>query len=68
MQRENLLNQELTKLLIRDEASKVYEYLHEFRDSTQNNTGIILTGVEYLKSNMETLVDKSVKGMPEIYK
>lgn len=61
----------VNKLLIIDEASKMspkmFEYLHAFRDDTDNNTGIILAGVEYFKSNMESWVAKSIIGMPEVF-
>lgn len=61
----------VNKLLIIDEASKMsaqmFEHLHEFRDRTMENTGIILAGVDYFKTNMEKWVSKSVIGMPEVY-
>lgn len=59
------------KLLIIDEAgqmsTKMFRHLHEFRNRTMSNTGIILAGVDYLKSNMEAWVKKPVIGMPEVY-
>jgi len=57
------------KLLIIDEAGKLkprmFEYLHEFRDKTRENTGIILAGVDYFKSNIIKWRNSGVIGIPE---
>lgn len=56
-------------LLIIDEAGKLDQtmlmYLHDLRDATQRNSGIILAGVEYFRTNLEKAVEKQKQGMPE---
>ena len=58
-------------LLIIDEANKfspsMLEYLHEFRDLTRNNTGIILSGTMEFKTNIEKWKDSGKSGIPEFY-
>jgi type II secretory pathway predicted ATPase ExeA len=59
------------KLLIIDEAGKfnmgMLEYLHEFRDLTQQTTGIILGGPDYFKSRVKDWKDANKPGIPEVY-
>ena len=65
------LNTQENPLLIIDEAGKLsqthFMYLHDLRNATDNTTGIILSGVEYFKLNLEKAVDKQKEGMPEFY-
>lgn len=62
-------NNNENKLLIIDEAgklkTKMYEYLHEFRDKTKDTTGIILAGVDYFQKNLETWKNSGKVGIPE---
>jgi len=64
-------NSNENKLLIIDEAGRLtpgmIEYLHEFRDATKDNTGIILLGVGYFKSNMINWRNSQKIGIPEFY-
>jgi Cdc6-like AAA superfamily ATPase len=57
-------------LLILDEAgkfnAKMLELIHELRDDTKTNTGIIMAGPNYFKSNLEKWVQKQKIGMPEV--
>lgn len=59
------------KLLIIDEAGKfnmgMLEYLHEFRDLTQQTTGIILGGPDYFRNRVKDWKDSNKPGIPEIY-
>ena len=59
------------KLLIIDEAGKfsmgMLEFLHEFRDLTQQTTGIILGGPEYFKSRVKDWKNSNKPGIPEVY-
>lgn len=59
-------------LLIIDEAGKFSAnqllYLHEIRDNTKNNTGIILCGPPYFKKNMENWKLAEKQGIPELYR
>lgn len=58
-------------LLIIDEAGKLSHTLmldlHDLRNATQDNLGIILAGCEYFKDNMETAVKRDKQGVPEFY-
>jgi len=58
-------------LLIIDEAGKLSHTLildlHDLRNSTKNNLGIILSGCEYFKDNLETAVKRNKQGMPEFH-
>lgn len=60
------------KLLIIDEAGKFkpkfLEYLHELRDNTELNTGVILAGPDYFYNNMLGWKNKNVIGVPELYR
>lgn len=57
-------------LLIIDEAGKftapMLEYLHEFRDLTKGNTGIILAGVGF-REKIENWNENGKTGIPEFY-
>lgn len=59
-------------LLIIDEAGKFNAnqllYLHELRDNTKNNTGIILSGPPYFKKNMDDWKLSGREGVPELYR
>jgi len=65
------LNRKQSPLLIIDEAGKLsitqLLYMHDLRDSTQKNAGIVLSGVDYFKANLLKAVEKSKEGMPELY-
>lgn len=65
------LNRKQSPLLIIDEAGKLsikqLLYMHDLRDSTQKNAGIVLAGVDYFKTNLLKAVEKSKEGMPELY-
>ena len=67
-----LNNTKETNLLIMDEAGKFTPnqllFLHEIRDNTKNNTGIILTGPPYFKKNMENWKLAGKDGIPELYR
>jgi DNA transposition AAA+ family ATPase len=58
-------------LLIIDEAGKLSHNLildlHDLRNSTMNNLGIVLAGCEYFKDNLEKGVQKDKQGIPEFY-
>jgi hypothetical protein len=58
-------------LLIIDEAGKfkapMLEYVHEFRDLTKGNTGIIVAGVDYFKRNLDNWNEAEKDGIPEFY-
>lgn len=64
------LNDNPQSLLIIDEAGKMsqrmLEYLHDIRDSTDENSGIVLAGVDYFKKNLDKWVMRDREGMPEI--
>ena len=67
-----LKNSNEKNLLIIDEAGKfsprMLEYLHELRDETNENTGIILAGPDYFHSNLIKWVNRGKEGMPEVYR
>lgn len=67
-----LLNSYQNALLVIDEAgkftSKMFEYLHELRDSTQGNAGIVLAGPAYWKRNLYRWVKSERVGMPEVWR
>lgn len=58
------------QLLIIDDSGKFspkdLEYLHELRESTQENLGIILSGVDYYFIKMKDWKDRDVKGVAEL--
>ena len=64
-------SQSRNMLLVIDEAGKLsptmLQYLHEFRDITKNNTGIVLLGVDYLKNHLDSWSQKGKEGVPEFY-
>jgi DNA-binding Xre family transcriptional regulator len=64
-------NSKENPLLIIDEAGKLSHTLildlHDLRNATQFNLGIILSGCEYFKDNLETSVNRRKQGMPEFY-
>jgi len=68
---QRLIGESKNMLLIIDEAGKftptMLEYLHEFRDLTKGNTGIVLSGVEYFRDNLENWNLRKKNGMPEVY-
>lgn len=59
-------------LLIIDEAGKFNAnqllFLHELRDNTMNNTGIILSGPPYFKKNIDGWKLSGREGIPELYR
>lgn len=68
----DLLNSYENALLIIDEAgkftAKMFEYLHELRDATQANAGIVLAGPAYWKRNLHRWVKNERVGMPEVWR
>lgn len=64
-------NKKESPLLIIDEAGKLSHnqilVLHDLRNATQNNLGILLAGCEYFRENLEKGVKKGKIGMPEFY-
>jgi DNA transposition AAA+ family ATPase len=58
-------------LLIIDEAGKLSHrqilVLHDLRNATDNNLGIILSGCDYFRENLEKGVKKDKTGIPEFY-
>jgi DNA-binding Xre family transcriptional regulator len=64
-------NSKENPLLIIDEAGKLSHTLildlHDLRNETQYNLGIILSGCEYFKDNLETAVRRNKQGVPEFY-
>ena len=65
------LNSQHRPLVIIDEAGKLSTNilldLHDIRNATFNNAGIILAGCEYFKKNIEKAVTKEKTGYPEFY-
>lgn len=65
------LNKKESPLLIIDEASKLSPnalmYLQDIWDGIEDNSGIILAGVEYLLTNIKKGAEKNKIGMPEFY-
>ena len=59
-------------LLIIDEAGKLSHtmimYLHELRNNTIKNCGIVLAGMPYFKSNLVKFSNKQKEGIPEFYR
>ncbi len=59
-------------LLIIDEAGKFkprfLEYLHELRDGTEENTGIVIAGPKYFEDHIIKWKDKGIVGVPEFYR
>ena len=65
------LNSKPYPLLIIDECDKMnnktFMYLHVLRNRTMDNAGIVLSGVETLKSNLEIQVLRKRQGMEEFH-
>src|SRR5690606_34840955 len=47
---------------------KFLEYVHELRDYTDHTTGIIFSGPQYFKDNIEKWKNRGVIGVPELYR
>lgn len=66
------LNTVSSPLLIIDEAGKMPHtmmlYLHELRDKTMLNAGIILGGMPYFKTNLLKYANKQKEGVAEFYR
>lgn len=66
------LNRLESPLLIIDEAGKLNHamilYLHDLREYTRTNCGIILSGMPYFKSNLQKFADKQKEGYSEFYR
>ncbi|MGB0870340.1 MAG: AAA family ATPase [Flavobacteriales bacterium] len=64
-------NKQNKPLLIIDESGKcpqkIMSYIHDIRNDTEGNLGVVLSGVEYFKTNLETAVTRNKEGMPEFY-
>ena len=58
-------------LLIIDEAGKLTHtlilHLHDLCNATSHNLGIVLSGCEYFKTNLEKAGEKNRQGIPEFY-
>lgn len=68
----SVLREKKTKtLLIFDEAGKfssdMCEFFQTIRDSTEENVGIILSGTEKFRTDMESWRQKKHKGIPELF-
>ncbi|MET4080097.1 DNA-binding Xre family transcriptional regulator [Pedobacter sp. UYP30] len=67
----NELNTRKNPLLIIDEAGKlsgtIILDLHDLRNATMNNAGIIMAGCEYFQKNMTRAAEKDKTGYPEFY-
>lgn len=65
------LNKQINPVIVIDEAGKlsprVFQYIHDLRNETENSCGIVLAGVEYFKTNLEKAVQRNKEGMPEFY-
>lgn len=59
-------------LLIIDEAGKFksgqLEYIHELRDQTIDKLGIVLSGPEYFYDNLYSWKERSIIGIPEVFR
>ncbi len=66
------LNELETPLLLIDEASKLNHkmilYLHELRDKTIKNCGIVLAGMPYFKENLIKHSERQREGYAEFYR
>lgn len=63
-------NQYENPLLIIDEAGKLTPqmllHLHEVRDETKSNLGIVISGPNYFKDNLEYWASRNKQGIPEL--
>ncbi|WP_069659383.1 ATP-binding protein [Arcticibacter eurypsychrophilus] len=68
----HLCHSKQSNLLIIDEAGKFNAnqllFLHELRDNTKSNTGIILSGPPYFNKNMDLWKLAGKEGIPELYR
>jgi len=66
------LNRLQNPLLIIDEAGKLNHsmllYLHDLREHTRTNCGILLAGMPYFKMNLEKMSDRQKEGYAEFYR
>ncbi|MFB9862388.1 AAA family ATPase [Rufibacter immobilis] len=66
------LNSLTNPLIVIDEAGKLpvtlLMYLHDLRNLSQGNAGIVLAGMPYFKVNMETWISKQKEGVSEFYR
>lgn len=66
------LNRIESPLLILDEAGKLNHsmilYLHDLREYTMANCGILLSGMPYFKRNLQHLSNKQKEGYAEFYR
>jgi len=66
------LNRLESPLLIIDEAGKMNHimvlYLHDLREYTRANCGIVLSGMPYFKSNLQKFTEKEKEGYAEFYR
>jgi DNA transposition AAA+ family ATPase len=66
------LNRTENPLLIIDEAGKLNHsmilYLHDLREYTKANCGIVLSGMPYFKTNLQKLSDRQKEGYAEFYR
>ncbi|WP_161499253.1 ATP-binding protein [Flavipsychrobacter stenotrophus] len=67
----NELNTRESPLLIIDEAGKINHNvlldLHDLRNATIGNAGIVMAGCEYFHDNMRIAAQKQKQGIPEFY-
>jgi DNA transposition AAA+ family ATPase len=65
------LNTRESPLLIIDEAGKINHTvlldLHDLRNETMSNAGIIMAGVDYFHNNMREAAQRQRQGIPEFY-
>lgn len=65
----DLLNRMDNPLLIIDEAGKIphalFLHLHDLRERTKDNAGIVLAGMPYFKSNLQKLANRGKEGCSE---
>lgn len=65
------LNTQKSPLLIVDEAGKLSANLvldlHDLRNATIQNAGIVLAGCEYFQGNLKKAADRQKQGFPEFY-
>ena len=66
------LNRLESPLLIIDEAGKMNHvmllYLHDLREYTRENCGIVLSGMPYFKRNLQAFSEKEKEGYAEFYR
>lgn len=71
MAAEYFSRQKENMLLIIDQANKMkptmFEYIHDFRNFSQNNTGVVLVGTKVLNDKLLRWKKRGVSGIDEFY-